>query len=242
MQSFFIRPLALAALLCAGAAHAAVPYVTTSAFTLQGYENYPDSVVNLLADTGRSITLGLPTFAAELSTGRADSVQGPGDPATGQAFTQARYGIGLRDNYRITGVTLSGIVQGTLQTGGGDAPGFALNYLHMDYDIWGGDSGSGEIVNLDGTRTLELRSGSLALDRSFDLLLSGYTNLGAMGGYLFDPVSGATIRTQSLAAIGLRDVTLTFTVAAIPEPQTWLLMLSGLTAVGAAALRSRKRG
>lgn len=242
MSPSVLRPFALAALLCAGAAQAAVPYVETSAFTLQGYENYPDSVVNVLADTGRSITLALPTFGAELSTGRADSTQGPGDPATGQAYTQAMYDIRPGAGYRITGVTLSGLAQGTLQAGGGDAPGFALNYLHMEYDIWGRDGAKGgtEIVDLDGTRQLAVTSGALALESPFAINLGGYTNLSAMAGYLFDPVSGDVTRTPSLATIGLRDVTLTFTVSAVPEPQTWLLLLGGLGIVGALAARKRR--
>lgn len=243
MQSISFRPLALAALLCTGAAQGAVPYVTTHAFTLQGYENYPDSIVDVVSDTASSITLALPTFGAELSTGRADSTQGPGDPAVGQAATQAMYDIRPTAGYRITGLTLSGLVQGAVQAGGGDAPGFALNYLRMESGVWGwnGDMRFAEVSDLDGTRQLAVSSAALALESPFSIYLSGYTNLVAMGGYLFDPVSGDMTRTPSLAAIGLRDVTLTFTVSAVPEPQTWLLLLGGLGIVGALAARTRQR-
>jgi hypothetical protein len=242
MQTSSLRPFALAALLCTGTAHADVPYVATSAFTLQGYDHYPDSVVNVLSDTGRSITLGLPTFAADISTGSADSFRGPDDSEAVVSYALALYEIRPKAGYRITGFKLSATAQGMLVAAAGDWPGFAYNYVWLDYDIYhfDGDKGSTQVSDLQGEQQVALASRPLALDTQFSVALGGYTMLGAYGGYVYDPLGGEPTRTQSLADMNLRDVTLTFTVSAVPEPQAWLSLLGGLGIVGALAMRTRR--
>lgn len=239
MSPSILRPFALAALLCASAAQAAVPYVETRAFTLQGSESYPDSVVDVLSDNGHSITLGLPTFGTEISAGRADSLQHPDSSAVVTGFSQAQYTIRPTAGYRITGVKFGGIAQGTRLVGAGDWAGTSINYLWLDYDIWhwDGDKGNVQVSDLNGEQQVTLASRPLALDTQFSIYLSGYTNLFASGGYVYDPLGGEPTRTQSLADMDLRDVTLTFTVSAVPEPRTWLLLLGGLGIVGALAAR-----
>lgn len=243
MPTLFFRPLALAALLCAGAAQAALPHVETSAFTLQGHEDTPDSVVDLVSDTAQAITLALPTFAAELSAGRADSFQSANGSATVAAPSFALYDIRLNPGYRITGVRFNATVSGSLVPGSGDWPGSAYNYLQLDYAVWhwNGDQGSVMSSDFQDAHQMTLASRPLSLDTSFSVWLNGYAGMVANSGYLYDPLGGEPTLTQSLASVAVRDATLTFTVAPVPEPQVWLMLLSGLVGVSAAAWRSRQR-
>ncbi|WEF34830.1 PEP-CTERM sorting domain-containing protein [Pseudoduganella chitinolytica] len=242
MHRSLVRPLTLVALLYAGAAHAAAPYVETSAFTLQGHEGYPDSVVNVLSDTAQSVTLSLPTMA-ELSTAEADSTHSPGGGTTVTVSPALLYDITPREGYRITGFNLVATVQGTLLAGGGPVPGSAFNYITLSYEVRHPRGAEGGVLssNFQDEHQMTLGSPLQWLDTPFGFHLSSYVNLVANGGYFPDPDNGEPSWSTSIAGVTMRDVTLTFTVSPVPEPQTWLLMLSGLTAVGAAALRSRKR-
>lgn len=237
------RPLFLAALLYAGAAHAGAPYLETSAFTLQGHDGYPDSVVTVLSDTAQAITLSLPTMA-ELSTAVADSADSPGGSTNVSVSPALLYDITPRAGYRITGFNLAATVQGTLVAGDGAVPGFAFNYITLGYQVQHPQGAEGGVLSSNFQQEHQLTLGAPLqwLDTPFGFHLSSYVNLVANGGLVPDPDGGEPSWSQSIAGITMRDVTLTFAVSPVPEPHTWPMLLSGLAAVGAAALRARKRG
>lgn len=241
MPRSVLRSLTLAALLYGGAAHAAAPYLETSAFTLQGHEGYPDSVVTVLSDTAQAITLSLPTLA-QLSTATADSLQGEDGVAHVSVWPELLYDIKPRAGYRITGFDLAATVQGELSPGDGDRPGFAFNYVALSYEVRHVHGAQGGVFssNFQTEHQLTLTAPLQGLDSDFGFYLGSYVNLVANSGVSPDPLTGDPVWTQSLAAVTMRDVTLTFTVSPVPEPQTWLLMLGGLAAIGAAA-RPRER-
>jgi hypothetical protein len=242
MHRSLVRPLTFAALLYAGAVHAAAPYVETTAFTLRGREGYPDSVVNVLSDTAQAITLSLPTMA-ELSTAVADSADSPGGSTNVSVSPALLYDITPRDGYRVTGFNLAATVQGTLVAGGGEVPGFAFNYITLNYQVQHPHGADGGVLSSNFQQEHQMTLGAPLqwLDTPFGFHLSSYVNLVANGGVVPDPDGGEPSWSQSIAGVTMRDVTLTFTVSPVPEPQTWTLLLLGLGALGATATRSRKR-
>ncbi|AVR96650.1 hypothetical protein C9I28_13820 [Pseudoduganella armeniaca] len=153
------------------------------------------------------------------------------------------YDITPRAGYRITGFSLAATVQGTLVAGGGDAPGFAFNYITLSYQVQHPHGAEGGVLSSNFQQEHQMTLGAPLqwLDTPSGFHLSSYVNLVANGGFVPDPAGGEPSWSQSIAGVTMRDVTLTFTVSPVPEPQTWLMLLSGLAAVSAAALRSRKR-
>lgn len=108
----------------------------------------------------------------------------------------------------------------------------------MSFGVGPTTHGPAYIRNFTGYTDLTVEGANLPLTDPFALRLDAYVNNYAESALCYDPTSGNICRNGSSADIGLGDVTLTFSVAAVPEPGTWAMLVAGL---GALALTSRRR-
>lgn len=146
--------------------------------------------------------------------------------------------IAVNAGYRVTGITLQATLNGALTEGQGDTPGLAENFLRMSFGVGPATHGPAYVRNFTGYTDLTVEGANLSLTDPFALRLDAYVNNYAESALYYDPTSGNIYWNGSSADIGLGDVTLTFSVAAVPEPGTWAMLVAGL---GALALTGRRR-
>jgi PEP-CTERM motif len=225
-----------AALLYTSVTHAAVPTIETAAFTLQDRAGEPWAAASLIEEGAGSVRIALTGMAAEL---RAHGVDSGGQPnAISYATWANSYDVTVNAGYRVTGITLSATLDGALMEGQGDTPGLATNFLRMSFGLGPATYGPAYVQNFTGYTSLAVDATSLSLSSPFALDLNAYVNNYAESALYYDSTSGNIYWNGSSADIGLGDVMLTVNVAAVPEPQTWLMLGAGL---GALALMARRR-
>ncbi|WEF35217.1 PEP-CTERM sorting domain-containing protein [Pseudoduganella chitinolytica] len=225
MQATLFRTAFAAALLCAGAASAGT--IDTHAFTLDS-EGEADIV--LLGDSANRVTFALAGVTRDLHS----SVDSTGVPsASADSPVQAGYGFGVKQGYRITGLTISGTFSGLLAPADGGAAG---NDIGLSFVAWPPGqlplwSNYARAVDLDGERAFSVTLGAAALQGDFLLGLLGSATTSADSA-LFQDDAGNDSWLGSSAQVRAGNLVLTVDVAAVPEPQTWLMLLTGIGAVG----------
>lgn len=162
----------------------------------------------------------------------------------------------VRAGYRITGYTFSGNFVGDYYVG--LAPdgrsvtraGVADNSAGFKVDASGSPSGSVQEFNAKtvlGSTSFTLESNALSLDGRVALYLDSSAYAYARStSYAYTPVDGMPpywSQTPSLAAIRFQNLSMTVytapIAAAVPEPETYAMLLAGLAAVGVAARRRK---
>lgn len=237
MRLTLTRTAIAAALLCTSLAHAAVPTIETAAFTLQGRAGEEYAGASLVSETAGSVRIALTGMASELAAHGVDS-DGQHNAISFATWANS-YDIAVNAGYRVTGITLSATLNGVLMEGQGDTPGLAENFLRMSFGVGPATYGPAYVQNFTGGTDLTVDGANLSLTDPFALRLDAYVNNYAESALYYDPVSGNIYWNGSSADIGLGDVTLTVSVAAVPEPATWWMLGAGLGALALAARRRR---
>lgn len=229
MQATLFRTAFAAALLCAGAAHAAT--IDTHAFTLDSADGGPSADIVLLGASAGRVTFSLEGMMRDMHS----SVDSTGVPsASADSPVQAGYGIGVKQGYRITGLTITGTFSGLLAPADGGAAG---NDIGLSFVAWPPGqlplwSNYARAVDLDGERAFSVTLGAAALEGEFLLGLLGSATTSADSA-LFQDDAGNDSWLGSSAHVRAGNLVLTVDVAAVPEPQAWLMLLGGMGALGA---------
>lgn len=127
------------------------------------------------------------------------------------------------------------------------APGMQLDAIQIDYTVLSGDNGNGSYLAIAAGATvgtgMATASGNLsdALVPSSGDLLTAWTTPYAFGSSLTAPLGAGAYTLWASETGALVGYTLTFQVTAVPEPQTWAMLLSGLGLSGWAARRRHAR-
>ncbi len=154
-----------------------------------------------------------------------------------------RYRVAVGDGYRVTGITIEVTYSGELHRGTGGtvgSGGWADN--RMSFGIGVGEPGESQhysqtIASLDGTQVKVTNTGALSLTGDFGLQAETFieTSAEAARDRFGRLVEG------SYANIQAESIQLTFHMAPVPEPETYVMLGAGLALlVGVARRRQRK--
>jgi hypothetical protein len=230
MQALLSRAALVGTLLTAGTVQAAA--IDTRAFTVGSAPSYPFAAITLLSDTVAGASFALDGLAQGLHS----SVDSTGLPwETADTPWQNFYDITVKDGYRITGMTVSGMFHGALA-------GDAENEIAVAFLAWppGSEpawSPAARATGLDGVQSWSIGTGATSLDGT---ILLGF--LGSASSYatsVWQPDTGTWLGAS--ANIGARDLVLTVDIAPVPEPQAWLMLLAGIAVGGVWHGRCRPR-
>lgn len=227
MHATLFRTAFAAALLCAAGARADT--LDTRAFTLDSGDS--SGAVTLLSDSASRATFSLDGLMRDMRS----SVDSAGVPsASADSPVQAGYDIGVKNGYRITGLTISGTFSGSLAPADGGAAG---NDIGLSFVAWPPGqmplwSSYARAVDLDGERAFSVTLGAAALRGEFLLGVLGSATTSADSALFHDDATGSDSWLGSAAHVRVGNLVLTVDVAPVPEPQTWLMLLGGMAAIG----------
>lgn len=254
--------LMAAALVCASASWAASPHVETAGFTLDVTEDssigFQTSDVTLLSDSGNVAKIGLTGLANWGNFGldtRYQRQNSNGDLA------DARLDFGVRAGYQITGVALSVSYSGHLSPG--QMPEEEGNYISIEGDAHNRSvlslslgawrygnafgSNSASVSDLNGVQTVSFaKVNNAALTHDFvaslgmNFFVEATTTQWATSfpWWDHDPIYHDAISKADLQMLNPM-LTITY-AAAVPEPETYGMLLGGLALLATLA-RRRKR-
>ncbi|TWI69920.1 putative secreted protein with PEP-CTERM sorting signal [Pseudoduganella lurida] len=238
MQSGIPAALALGIVLCSAAMRpaAAETSIDTAAFTLSYTDgpNPEDWSITLVDQDPGHYSFSLDTLNRDLALAEARDLTGAG--SFDSKYHYSTLFLDLKPAYRVTGITVTGTAFGELGLGyvPDFPPGQAHNGATFYMTVWKptGPVGYGHMFD-DFQAEQSLAGGETDLDLVTDTILgfSGSLFAQAWG------VNGDGAFAESMARASVRDVTLHVTVAAIPEPGTWLMLAAGLGALGLYARR-----
>ncbi|OEZ61965.1 PEP-CTERM sorting domain-containing protein [Duganella sp. HH105] len=231
-----------------GQAHAEPLRIETPAFVFKdayngwnpGEDNYHFGNAELLSYQDGKARIALTELQSVLS-------KTPVSVATG-AQSQSVYDrwwsestLTAQPGYQITGMTISGNWQGTNQLGEGGYIDTTIQIASQLFDKKSFYITS--VVHVHALNGQQSFSETLDLDSSKTPLtdLSWYVDAIAVqlayGGVVVDPISGQITNTTTLSDISVSDLILTIETAplavvpevpGVPEPGTWMMLLSGL--------------
>ncbi|GGX98912.1 PEP-CTERM sorting domain-containing protein [Pseudoduganella dura] len=233
-------------------AHAAQELNPTG-FTLALTEAlYPSEFdMRVLSDNGGTVQIALPGAIPITSPVQSAS---HGTEYLNGDDTWAKLGGAVREGYRITSVTLSGVLSGAFDIGQPDrvcgtgctgTAGVAGNAARIDWTI--GNHGA--------TTSLPTRYTDITSPQAFSSTFTGQVEgdftldvSSALEAYalsanqLVHHLSGdfewyEQLYWETTSSIALSDLTLTVQVSAVPEPGTYAMVLAGLGLMGFAARR-----
>lgn len=227
------RVLCAAILLNAAAAQAYEPVYESQGFTLGRSEFDPAVPISVSSDTGNAVSFSL----WGMEEGLFSSTDSSHQPWSNDYKTlQAAYGITVKDGYRITGITVTGTFHGSLDPAEWTMPGDANNHLRFGLHAGVLPFSTSE-SDVDGQQAFMLGTGAVALDGEFGLWLDGSSESSAASVWYYDEMYNEEYWLGSQATAGMRDLTMTVTVAAVPEPGTYAMLVAGLGLLGAVARR-----
>ncbi len=242
--------LLLSSLFLAGSVAQAATQVSTSGFDLTMTDSMERESfgMNVVSDVGGTIKIAMKQAATRDFSVLADGgeIRSTGD------YGWTRLAGAVRQGYQITSLTLSGTVTGLLKVGKPDCVGC----------YWYGDATNDASIQWTltqpGARTgpAEWKTESLNGVSNFSLSSALHTS----GAFVFDIDSLANVYAASTvvtidrpsdypthyylpsqSAIRFSDVVLTAHVSAVPEPETYAMLLAGLGLVALARRRVNRR-
>lgn len=241
MQLLSRAVCAAAICLSAASAQAFEPLIETTGFTLGTNASSPIPGIALLGQTATSATFSLYgiTEGFPLSVDSSHKQY-----ASDYLFWQNEYDIGVKAGYKITGITVTGSFHGALAPAEWTMPGVAGNELgfgfgtyHTEHPL---ESNWATAKDLDGRKDFSLTLGTTALAGEFTVSFQGRNEVTAESVWYLDEWSNEQYWLGSSASAGLGELTMTVNIAAVPEPQTWAMLLGGLALAGAMARRQRQ--
>jgi hypothetical protein len=222
-------------------AQAAPVTVDASTYTL----TYDDSFLTVAPGVTPSVTA-----VGDVVTFSGASV-GVGAPLLGNPFVQVSYGIDsyngrpfpiiltAKAGYKITSVSeaLSGSYYGVVspEAEGSAMAGTNLNsYWIGDDDVVLNNGGSNLFLNLTAPGTAQ---GTYTAGGTLALAPTQRARLSAIDFFMFATAAGSGMAQSSITRYNLNVQT-----AAVPEPETYALVLAGLMVAGVAVRRARQQG
>jgi hypothetical protein len=198
--------------------------IDTQGFTLDVTDGWPGNL-ELLSDSGNAASFVVHNFGLWESPFQAKGVHDlDGDDWYDEL------GIGVRAGYKITGITLSTQMTGSLSLDWPGATASSTVKFHMRAytpDFHTLAEQSAEYHNVDGSLLGSASIHSDALTGNFVLYVDGTEFVQESGGE---------------ANLLLTNPTLTITyAAAVPEPSRWSMLLGGMILTAAVARRRRNR-
>ncbi|WP_338759205.1 PEP-CTERM sorting domain-containing protein [Massilia sp. METH4] len=231
--------LALGAVLSLPAAPTAfaAQSIDTAAFTITYQEGIFSTIgsITLLDESPGAYSFALDTLNEDMAGVTAQDVSGLGELASAAHASILR--IDANAGYRVTGFSLTFTTFGELSPGQlpGFPPGFVSNEAGVFMGIWTPTSyqplGS-QYGPLTAQETWEFGASDLTLPEVTDLAFNTWLRAQAVG------VDGGGEFAPSLASASIRDAVLHVEVAAIPEPGTWAMLITGLGLLAARRYKS----
>lgn len=242
MQPSFRALCATILLSAAGAfapAHATAPVIDTTGFILSASGGLPVAGVSLISDYPGHAMFSL-WGVGQAAHGAVDT-RGFSGLASEHEW-QSGYALAVKDGYKITNITVTGEFYGALRPAQWTTPGGAGNDVGILFKIdapgqppgWKVDSTS----TLDGHRAFRFEAEPGALTGDVSLALAGFTKAWAYSAWYQDG-PGEDFWLGSYADAGIRDLRLSISVAPVPEPGTYAMLLAGLGLLGMARRRRR---
>lgn len=234
--------LATLALVAANSAQAGVEIVTNTVnfASLNEYDwNMEPLAGHLLSSSNSATSIALTSY------GRA--INFPlGSNSTGDIHNGI-FSLRVNNGFRVTGITFSGTLSGVLQPalartefGYDSQPGSATNSADMGLKIgsspFSDDLGrtTSNQVDINGNRQFSLSVNHLNLtgEKNVEIGVAGsYNTESGIWTYAVGDVYYSGI-DPSYASIAMLNPTLTIYTAAVPEPETYGMMLAGLAGLG----------
>ncbi len=248
MNNMTTALLLTAGALLAGSAHAGQT-IETPTFTLSLPGNWNNAQMTILSDQGGTLRIGM---AGVQSTPvvMTDLGNQPGySSELGGTVLDAHVAPG----YRISSITLSGTLTGLLDVAPlpdvcgrpdyGCGLGTATNQATLELFTGRGttpiDYQQLEVNNLDGERHFSLTT-TAELGDSFDFYIASYNTAYAEAGRYMQLGASSTNYLPTTSGIGFGDMVMAVQIVAVPEPDTYAMLLAGMGLLGVAARRQRK--
>ncbi|MDQ1815278.1 PEP-CTERM sorting domain-containing protein [Massilia sp. CCM 9210] len=240
MTSLLPRAALFAFALAAAPAFANGPITIDAAtFSMENEWAYKADVIT--SDANGVTTIALTDAAMTLKTATTHYENGDG--------YNGWFGITLRPGYRMTGFSLSGTVLGELgpirTPGGKPGDGFTTNSAKID--LYASSSATGwsskqtmQHSMVDGSIPFVLASGPLSLTGRVGLSMWSPVNVTSTPYYPPGPPDGSSgPQVLTLSSMQILNPTLTIYTSAVPEPETYGMLLAGVAVIG--LVRRRRR-
>lgn len=238
-MTFYLPHAALFALALASApVHAQGPItIDASHFSMENGWAYQSDVIASDANGVTRISLTDAAKTLNVSSNFGDN----GDGYSGN------FDVTLRPGYRMTGFSVSGTIFGELgeitEPGGLPANGQTENAMRMDLGAYTPATGSVASMQvkysmIDGKLPFVLASAPLSLTGRVSLSMWNLLTVSSWPYYLpGHPDGGMGMEIRTLASIQVLNPTLTIYTSAVPEPETWAMLLAGMAVIGLARRR-----